>query len=159
MQVEPIYIVLINCDDLFHYYIYCIIIIFLALLFLQRISWGQYIQSDDILTVKHFEISNFGESNKQNGTEHFYLQYTIHMLQRCYVTYYKSVLPSYGMINKIRDSTFYKHNAIIFVSKLVNKLQVFINKCLCNIFGIFWPDTIFSIDLWDCSQGRLSCTK
>ena len=36
-----------------------------------------------------------------------------------------------------------------FLNKdLEYKLQVFVNKCLCRILKIFWPNTITNLELW-----------
>jgi hypothetical protein len=32
--------------------------------------------------------------------------------------------------------------------KMVQKLQVFVNRCLWNILGIWWPEIITNEELW-----------
>ena len=38
----------------------------------------------------------------------------------------------------------------------LRKIQSFINKCLRRIVGVFWPDTISNVNLWErTSQARI----
>jgi hypothetical protein len=35
---------------------------------------------------------------------------------------------------------------------IINKLQTFVNRCLCNILRIWWPKTITDKELWETTQ-------
>ena len=37
-------------------------------------------------------------------------------------------------------------------TNITNKLQTFINHCLRRILGVFWPNTISNINLWECTK-------
>ena len=37
---------------------------------------------------------------------------------------------------------------------IITRLQIFINKCLRKILGIFWPKTISNLDLWKKAEQR-----
>src|SRR4029434_4171312 len=37
-------------------------------------------------------------------------------------------------------------------TNISNKLQTFINHCLRRILGVFWPNTISNINLWECTK-------
>jgi len=49
----------------------------------------------------------------------------------------------------VKADLVYAYESLTFIQRTVNRLQVFINKCLCKIVnvGLHWPDKISNNDL------------
>ncbi|KAI8429779.1 hypothetical protein MSG28_000319 [Choristoneura fumiferana] len=49
---------------------------------------------------------------------------------------------------------YYKTNSWLVKKAITSKLQVFVNKCLRRILGVYWPQTITNTRLWELTSQK-----